>query len=107
MAETSHQQTVDKARAHFRQDVLAGLRSQPKSLPCKHFYDERGSRLFEQICELEEYYLTRTELAIMRRHAPAMAEVIGKRVLLIEPGSGASVKIRVLLRHLQQSWSSV
>src|SRR6266508_6157053 len=53
----------------FRADVLRGLHRPARELPCKYFYDETGSRLFEQICELEEYYLTRTELAIMHRHA--------------------------------------
>lgn len=87
--------------AAFLEDVLAGLRGRPKSLPCKYFYDQRGSRLFDAICELDEYYLTRTELAIMQRHAPEMAEQIGPGVMLIEYGSGASVKTRLLLDHLQ------
>jgi dimethylhistidine N-methyltransferase len=84
----------------FRADVLHGLSLPAKELPCKYFYDERGSRLFEQICELDEYYLTRTELAIMRRHAAAMAARIGPRCLLIEFGSGSSTKTRLLLDRL-------
>ncbi len=84
----------------FRQEILAGLRLRNKQLPCKYFYDERGSRLFEEICELPEYYLTRTELAIMHQHAAEMGEQIGPGVLLVEYGSGSSIKTRILLGHL-------
>ncbi len=90
------------ARDQFRADVMRGLRLPEKELPCKYFYDAAGSQLFEQICELDEYYLTRTELAIMRRHAPAMAEVLGRNCLLIEYGSGSSIKTRLLLDHLRE-----
>ncbi len=86
----------------FRDDVLAGLRRQPRTLPCKYFYDERGSQLFEEICELDEYYLTRTELAIMKEHAQDMAAAIGPDVMLIEYGSGSSAKSRLLLDHLEE-----
>ncbi|MHC4446633.1 MAG: L-histidine N(alpha)-methyltransferase [Planctomycetota bacterium] len=86
----------------FLRDVLKGLGRTPKQLPCKYFYDQRGSELFDQICELDEYYLTRTELAIMRAHAAEMAVRIGPRCLLIEPGSGSSRKTRVLLGHLEE-----
>lgn len=84
----------------FRTDVLRGLRRAPKELPCKYFYDEAGSRLFEDICELEEYYLTRTELGLMQRHAAEMAALLGPDCLLIEFGSGSSLKTRLLLDHL-------
>ena len=57
----------------FLDDVILGLRGFPKTLPCKYFYDRRGSQLFDQICDLEEYYPTRTELAIMEAFAPEMA----------------------------------
>ena len=92
----------DTARAEFRADVLRGLRLPSKELPCKYFYDETGSKLFERITELDEYYLTRTELDIMRRHASEMARLLGRRCLLIEYGSGSSAKTRLLLDHLQQ-----
>jgi dimethylhistidine N-methyltransferase len=85
----------------FLADVLRGLRAPAKELPCKYFYDEAGSELFERITELEEYYLTRTELAIMQRHAEEMASLLGPRCLLIEYGSGSSTKTRLLLDHLQ------
>jgi dimethylhistidine N-methyltransferase len=86
----------------FRADVLRGLGQPAKELPCKYFYDELGSRLFEHICELDEYYLTRTELAIMRQFAAAMAARLGPRCLLVEFGSGSSTKTRLLLDHLEQ-----
>jgi len=84
----------------FLNEILFGLQQYPKTLPCKYFYDKRGSRLFDQICDLEEYYLTRTELAIMEIYAPQMAAQIGEGVMLIEYGSGSSVKTRILLDHL-------
>ncbi len=87
-------------REDFKQDVLRGLSANPKWLPCKHFYNERGSQLFDKICELDEYYLTRTEQRIMERSAGAMGEQIGPGVMLVEYGSGSSHKTRILLDHL-------
>jgi len=84
----------------FREQVLRGLRCSQKAIPCKFLYDERGSQLFERICELDEYYPTRTELAIMRGNASEIVALLGKRCLLIEYGSGSSIKTRVLLDHL-------
>ena len=89
------------ARTQFRADVLRGLGAANKQLPCKYFYDEAGSALFEQITELDEYYPTRTELAIMEQHAAEMAELLGPRCLLLEYGSGSSVKTRLLLDQLR------
>ncbi len=86
----------------FRADVLEGLGAPAKTLPCKYFYDERGSRLFERICELDEYYLTRTELRIMEEAAAEMAEAIGPEALIVEYGSGSDRKIRALLAHLER-----
>jgi dimethylhistidine N-methyltransferase len=86
----------------FREDVLAGLSARKKWLAPKYFYDAAGSRLFDRICELPEYYLTRTELDIMRTNAADMAAMLGPSVLLIEPGSGSSVKVRRLLDHLER-----
>ncbi len=88
-------------RERFLADVLAGLGRERKELPCKYFYDERGSRLFDRICELEEYYPTRTELAIMEQHAGEMAEAIGPGCLLVEYGSGSSLKTRLLIDRLE------
>lgn len=86
-------------RSAFYDDVLAGLAKQPRELSCKYFYDAWGSRLFEEICELPEYYPTRTELAIMRGAIGEMVEAIGLRSLLIEYGSGNSLKTCLLLDH--------
>lgn len=87
--------------SEFKIDVLRGMAGQPKRLLPKYFYDARGSQLFDQICETAEYYPTRTELAIMREHAADMARALGPDVLLVELGSGSSVKIRLLLEQLQ------
>lgn len=92
----------DEDDSGFKSDVLEGLAQSPKSLPCKHFYDQRGSELFDQICELPEYYPTRTELAIMREHADEIAAAIGPGVALVEYGSGSSVKTRLLLDALPE-----
>lgn len=81
-------------------DVLAGLQKTPKQLSPVWFYDDFGSFLFESICELPEYYVTRTELSIMHKHAEEMAHCIGPSPALIEYGSGSSLKTRVLLDHL-------
>lgn len=97
-----HRGDVFKAAVRqFRADVLRGLGAPKKELPCKYFYDEAGSELFERITELEEYYPTRAERAIMERHAVEMAELLGPRCLLIEYGSGSSSKTRLLLDHLR------
>jgi L-histidine Nalpha-methyltransferase len=83
-------------------DVLDGLSRPRKRIPSKYFYDEAGSALFDRICELDEYYPTRTELAIMQRHAGEMAELIGENALVVELGSGSSLKTRLLIDHLRQ-----
>jgi L-histidine Nalpha-methyltransferase len=81
-------------------DVLGGLQGEPKRLSPTYFYDERGSQLFDEICELPEYYITRTETRILERHAQEIAERIGENALLVELGSGASTKTRLLLDRL-------
>jgi len=78
-------------------EVLEGLQASPKRLPSKFFYDETGSRLFDAICELDEYYLTRTELSIMDACMEEICAAIGPRAMLIEYGSGSSEKIRRIL----------
>ena len=85
----------------FLGDVLEGLSHPQKRLSAKYFYDERGSELFEAICDLPEYYPTRTELAIMRQHARSMATRIGPDALLIEYGSGSSTKTPILIDAMQ------
>ena len=91
---------ASRARRVFQSDVLVGLRMAPKQLPCKYFYDSRGSALFDRICQLDEYYLTRSELAIMDRFASEMGAQIGSGAMLVEFGSGSSVKTRYLLDAL-------
>jgi dimethylhistidine N-methyltransferase len=81
-------------------EVLNGLQSTPKRLSPTYFYDERGSQLFDRICELPEYYITRTETAILERHAGEIARCIGENAMLVELGSGASTKTRLLLDQL-------
>lgn len=81
-------------------EVVQGLSAEDKTLPCKYFYDARGSRLFDRICELEEYYPTRTEIGILEERAGDIAEEIGESALVIELGSGSSTKTHVLLRSL-------
>lgn len=85
----------------LRDDVLTGLQSQPKTLPAKLFYDEQGARLFEQICELDEYYLTRAELEILRAHAGDIARLAGAGCAVVEYGSGAATKTRLILDALE------
>lgn len=86
--------------ADFAAAVRQGLGAHPKSLPAKFFYDQRGSELFEQICELPEYYPTRTEIALLERHAGEIAAAIGGQAALIEFGAGALRKVRPLLDTL-------
>ena len=80
--------------------MLQGLQDARKELPSKYFYDEVGSQLFEQICELDEYYLTRTELGIMQEQMQEIVALLGPQCLLIEYGSGSSTKTRMLLDAL-------
>jgi dimethylhistidine N-methyltransferase len=85
----------------FREDVIAGLSLPQKALSPKYFYDAHGSRLFEAICRLREYYPTRCELALTRAHLEDIARFAGERCELIEYGSGESLKTRLLLARLR------
>jgi dimethylhistidine N-methyltransferase len=86
----------------FRDAVLAGLTRRAKSIPCRFLYDELGSALFDEICELPEYYLTRTETAILAECAPEIADLAGRHAQLIEFGSGSARKVRLLLDALAE-----
>ena len=86
----------------FRDAVVEGLSRSPKTLPCKFFYDAAGSELFDRICELPEYYPTRTEMTLLSTHAGAIAALAGSHVDLVEFGSGAGTKIRLLLSALDR-----
>jgi dimethylhistidine N-methyltransferase len=85
----------------MQDEVLAGLAARPRRIAPKFFYDERGSHLFDEICRLPEYYLTRAETAILRERADDIAALAGPDCALIELGSGASEKVRLLLDHLR------
>ncbi len=86
----------------FLSEVIAGLSRRPRTLPCKFFYDQRGSELFQQICELPEYYITRTELSILKDKGSSMARALGPDVELIGLGTGAGTKTRLLLEKLER-----
>lgn len=92
--------TQNEQRQAMLKEVLQGLGQPQKSLPSKYFYDERGSELFDEITELEEYYPTRTERSILNENVGEIKEYLGQEVLLIEPGSGSSDKTRILLNKL-------
>lgn len=94
------QKSIQQVSQAMQQEVLDGLRKKQKSLPSKFFYDERGSELFEEITQLDEYYPTRTEYRIMYDHIEDIVSVIGPESVIIEPGSGSSKKVRLLLDHL-------
>jgi dimethylhistidine N-methyltransferase len=86
----------------FRQEVLEGLRSIPKRIPSKYFYDARGAKLFEEITKLPEYYLTRTEMSIFDNYLPEMAPAIGPHARVLEFGAGAGIKTKHLLSALDK-----
>ena len=87
--------------ADFLADVIAGLSSNPRTIPCKYFYDERGAALFQKICELPEYYVTRTEIDILDRSRIDIASQLGPNVELIGLGTGAGTKTRILIEALE------
>ena len=95
---------IDKEppRDDFMNDVIKGLSQPTKTLSPKYFYDEQGSALFDQICDLEEYYPTRTERALLTSIGPELATYVGPHCRVIEYGSGSSVKIRTLLDALTE-----
>jgi dimethylhistidine N-methyltransferase len=97
---------VARARAPH-DDVLAGLLDQPKRLPCRLLYDERGAELFDQITGLDEYYPTRVELRLLDECLPAVAADVGVAARVVEPGGGAGIKAKRLLRALDQPASYV
>jgi dimethylhistidine N-methyltransferase len=84
-------------------EIINGLKSPQKYIPSKLFYDEKGSQLFDQICELDEYYLTRTELSIIENNINGITQLIDKNTLLIEFGSGSSLKTRRILENIDKT----
>jgi dimethylhistidine N-methyltransferase len=100
-------QAAPRAEVHwppseFGTDMLAALRAEPRSISPKYFYDAKGSQLFDQICELPEYYPTRTEIAILQRYAGEISERIGPAADIVEFGAGSLRKVRLLLDALHQ-----
>jgi uncharacterized SAM-dependent methyltransferase len=91
---------VPPAASDLLADIIAGLSSDPRTLPCKYFYDERGAALFQKICELPEYYITRTEIDILDRYRAEIASQLGPNIELIGLGTGAGTKTRILVEAL-------
>jgi dimethylhistidine N-methyltransferase len=85
----------------FREDVLSGLTKNRRQIPPKYFYDEEGSRLFDAICQLPEYYPTRAEIGLLKHYGTEMVQYMGEGSVLVEFGSGSSLKIRLLLEALR------
>jgi dimethylhistidine N-methyltransferase len=81
----------------FAGSLLNGLRKTSKEIACKYFYDQAGSELFDAICDLPEYYQTRTEMTLLTRHAEEIAALMGERVEIVEFGAGSLRKVRILL----------
>jgi len=100
---TKTRDDLDDIESEFAQAVIEGLSKAQKSLPCRYFYDARGSALFEEITRLPEYYPTRTEAGILKKHAAEMVDTIGEGELLVEFGSGSSLKTEILLDRISAS----
>jgi L-histidine Nalpha-methyltransferase len=94
--------TLSAAPESFARNLIEGLSRTPKEIACKYFYDQEGSALFDAICALPEYYQTRTEVALLRRHAGEIAAAIGPNAEIVEFGAGALRKIRILLDALDR-----
>jgi len=103
---TRHDHSIPGDR-EFLDDVLQGLMQRHKTLPCKYFYDEQGSRLFEAICQTPEYYITRTEIGILLDNIAHIADLAGPGCDILEFGSGAGLKIRLLLQGLESPRSYI
>ncbi len=83
-------------------EIIQGLQKEQKTIPSKFFYDQHGSLLFDQICKLDEYYITRTETEILQQNIHEIAKMVGSDCLLIEYGSGSSEKTKMMLDHLSE-----
>jgi dimethylhistidine N-methyltransferase len=98
---TAPPQVSASESADFLADVIAGLSSNPRTIPCKYFYDAQGAALFQKICELPEYYVTRTEIDILDRSRADIASQLGPNIELIGLGTGAGTKTRILIEALE------
>ena len=103
LARVSHAKTSPSE--NFAGHLLAGLGKAPKEIACKYFYDDTGSRLFDAICELPEYYQTRTEMMLLRRHAGEIAALMGPEAEIVEFGAGSLRKVRLLLDALDNPFA--
>jgi dimethylhistidine N-methyltransferase len=92
----------DAPAGEFARDMARALATRPRSISPKYFYDEEGSRLFDRICELPEYYPTRTELGILARNAAEIASHMGPRAEIVEFGAGSLRKVRLLLDAMER-----
>ena len=102
MNEKAASEAAALAKQSFREEVLFGLSKSPRRLPYKFFYDEQGAQLFRQICDLPEYYITRTEIEILRLQGSEIAAALGPEIELIGLGTGAGTKTRILLEELRE-----
>ncbi len=100
-SEHHHRPVSPEPDLSFREAVIEGLARPQKAIPSRYFYDERGSTLFEQICSLEEYYPTRTEIAILEACCAEIGRILPPAAAVIEMGSGSSTKVRALLDCLR------
>jgi dimethylhistidine N-methyltransferase len=107
MSLAGDRKTAEPFIDEFGQAVLDGLSSSPRRIPCRYLYDARGSELFEEITQLEEYYPTRTEIGLLAEHGPEIAEMAGEDCALVEFGSGSSRKTRILLEHMDRACAYV
>jgi dimethylhistidine N-methyltransferase len=98
----AHPKRLAPVEGDFPDALLMGLSAEPKRIACKYFYDAEGARLFQQICKVPEYYLTRTELSLLRQYADEIAGLVGPAAEIIEFGAGSSDKIGLLLAGLDQ-----
>ena len=98
---TAAEQISPPESSDFISDAIAGLSSNPRTLPSKYFYDERGAALFQKICDLPEYYITRTEIDILDRNRAEIASRLGPNIELIGLGTGAGTKTRILIEALE------
>ncbi|MDF1687872.1 MAG: L-histidine N(alpha)-methyltransferase [Parvibaculaceae bacterium] len=93
-------QDLEPPANDFLQDAVNGLSATPKNMSPKYFYDQKGSQLFDAICDTQEYYVTRTEIDLLKSLIPTLNKLAGPNAAIVEYGSGASVKVRTLLEGL-------
>src|SRR6266404_8449616 len=98
---TAFQAVSTPESSDFLAHVITGLSGNPRTLSCKYFYDERGAALFQKICELPEYYITRTEIGILDRNRSDIGSHLGANIELIGLGTGAGTKTRILIEALE------